>query len=231
MASLRSYARLRVGRDAVEEVLLGQLGRAAEVLGRERDRVDAAEADDHAFEVPLLGVPLAGVGLDDAPDGLVGPLADVVRDVGALEHLAALRVDDLALLVQHVVVLEHVLADLEVLLLDPALGALDAVRQHLRVDRLALRRPHAGRGSCRSGRRRTGARGRPRPTGRSASRPRRPGGRSGRGAGCRCGATRAARCRARRGRRPRGTPSPSLMSTPRPAMFVAIVTAPRGRRP
>ena len=58
--------------------------------------------------------------------------------VAALEHLVAVLVDDLALLVHHVVVLEDALADQEVLLLDLALGALDLLREHLRLDRLLL---------------------------------------------------------------------------------------------
>ena len=165
--------------------------------------------------------------VDDALDGLVDPLADLRRRCRRPRARRALAVDDLALLVQHVVVLEDVLADLEVVLLDPLLGALDLPRQHLRARSARPPAARSDRGSCRSARRRTGARADPRPRGRSASRPGRPGGRSGRAAGCRCGATRGARCRARRGRRASGTPSPSLMSTPRPAMFVAIVTRPR----
>ena len=51
--------------------------------------------------------------------------------VGALEHLAALGVDDLALPAHHVVVLEDVLADLEVLRLDLPLGRLDRPGDHL----------------------------------------------------------------------------------------------------
>ena len=72
-------------------------------------------------------------------DRLVHPLADQVGDVLAVQHPVALLVDDAALDVQHVVVLEDVLADLEVVLLDALLRALDAVRQHRVLDRLALR--------------------------------------------------------------------------------------------
>ena len=52
--------------------------------------------------------------------------------------LVAVLVDDLALLVHHVVVLEHALADEEVLLLDLLLGALDLLGEHLGLDRLLL---------------------------------------------------------------------------------------------
>ena len=48
----------------------------------------------------------------------------------ALEDLVAVRVDDPALLVHDVVVLEHALADEEVLLLDLLLGLLDLLGQH-----------------------------------------------------------------------------------------------------
>ena len=51
------------------------------------------------------------------------------------EDAPALGVDDLALLVHHLVVLEDVLADLEVLLLDLGLRALDRAGDHLGLDR------------------------------------------------------------------------------------------------
>ena len=65
-------------------------------------------------------------------------LARRVAHVLALEHAVAVLVDDLALLVHHVVVLEDALADEEVLLLDLALGVLDLLREHLRLDRLLV---------------------------------------------------------------------------------------------
>ena len=56
----------------------------------------------------------------------------------ALEDLAAQRVDALALLVHHVVVLEQVLADGEVLRLDLLLRPLDGAAHHPVLDRHAL---------------------------------------------------------------------------------------------
>jgi len=56
----------------------------------------------------------------------------------ALEQLPAQRVDVLPLLVHHVVVLEQVLADGEVLRFDLALGALDRPGDHLVLDGHAL---------------------------------------------------------------------------------------------
>jgi hypothetical protein len=51
----------------------------------------------------------------------------------------ALGVDDGALLVEHLVVLQDVLADLEVLLLDLRLGAADGLGDHARLDRHVVR--------------------------------------------------------------------------------------------
>ena len=51
-------------------------------------------------------------------DGVVDHPLDLVVQVGAREHLATLVVDDGALAVQDLVVLQDVLADLEVLRLD-----------------------------------------------------------------------------------------------------------------
>src|SRR5262249_60950727 len=66
--------------------------------------------------------------------------------VGPLEDLLAVAVDALALVVHHLVVLEEVLADVEVALLDLLLGGLDAPRHHAALDRLALLHAHPGQG-------------------------------------------------------------------------------------
>jgi hypothetical protein len=80
---------------------------------------------DEAREVPVLG----RLGVGELPhvrrDDLLDPAPDLVRQVVALEHAAALLVDDHALRVHHVVVLEDVLARDEVLLLDLLLRVLD----------------------------------------------------------------------------------------------------------
>src|SRR4029079_9615054 len=58
--------------------------------------------------------------------------------VAALEHLIAVLVDDLALLVHDVVVLAHALSHEVVMLLHTRRGVLDLLREHLRLDRLLL---------------------------------------------------------------------------------------------
>jgi len=55
-----------------------------------------------------------------------------------IQDVVALLVDDLALVVGHVVVFEQLLADVEVARLDLALGAFDAARDDTGLDRLAL---------------------------------------------------------------------------------------------
>ena len=124
----------------------------------------------------------------------------------ALEDLTPQRVDVLTLLVHHVVVLEQVLADGEVLRLHLLLRALDGLADHAVLDRHAFfhaqalhqagdaigsEDPHQIVFERQVEARRTRDR---------------PGGRRGRGAGCRCGAPRGVRsreCADRSPRRPR----------------------------
>ena len=81
------------------------------------------------------GIALGGRPGHVAGDDLVDHLADLLVQVGAFQHLAPLGVDDLALPVQHVVVLQDVLADLEVLLLDLGLRGADGAGDDLGFDR------------------------------------------------------------------------------------------------
>ena len=62
----------------------------------------------------------------------------LLAQILAVKHLAALAVDDAALLVHHVVVLKHALADLEVAAFDGLLRLLDRAGEHLRVKRGVL---------------------------------------------------------------------------------------------
>jgi hypothetical protein len=81
---------------------------------------------------------LLGGGAHVAGDELVDHRAHLVLEVSTLEHLASLAVDDLALAAHHVVVLEHVLARLEVERLDLALGVGDRLGDHLGLDGLVV---------------------------------------------------------------------------------------------
>ena len=122
---------------------------AGEVLLREPE--DAGDLLPERGHVPGLDVGLAAdVPLDDVVEQVLGEPHHVAARVDrlvfvdadlALEHFAPQRVDALALLVHHVVVLEQVLADREVLRLDLLLRALDRARHHLVLDRDALLHP------------------------------------------------------------------------------------------
>ena len=102
------------------------------------------ERGPELVEVPLLGEALGGR-RDDVPlDGVVDHVPDLLVQVLALEHPAALVVDDLALAVEHLVVLQDVLADLEVLRLDLRLRRADGVGDHLRLDRHVVGDVEAG---------------------------------------------------------------------------------------
>ena len=117
------------------------------------------------------------------------------------ENLAAQRVDVLALLVHHVVVLEEVLADREVLRLDLLLRALDGPRHHAVLDRHAFFHAellHQAGDAIRPEDAHQVVLEREVEAGRARDRP---GGRRGRAAGCRCGVPRGARCRRCAGRR------------------------------
>src|SRR5215203_4280769 len=111
---------------------------AVELLDAEVDVEDLVELDPEPVEVPVLDEVAGRVLLDEPLDHLGDLLARRLAHVLTLEHAVAVLVDDLPLLVHHVVVLEHALADQEVLLLDLALGVLDLLREHLRLDRLLL---------------------------------------------------------------------------------------------
>ena len=111
---------------------------AADLVGHgvevERHRPQLLELGLQRVEVPLLGEALGGPG-DEALDDVVDEAADLVLEVRALEHLATLGVDHVALAVHHVVVLEDVLAGVEVLGLDLALGVGDRAGDPLVLDR------------------------------------------------------------------------------------------------
>ena len=70
-------------------------------------------------------MPALAVRLNALLDDVVHVRQDVGPRVGALEHLAPLFVNDLTLLVHHVVVLDHVLASVEMHAFDFLLSACD----------------------------------------------------------------------------------------------------------
>src|SRR3954453_20965170 len=127
----------RVGRQALDQVLAVEV-LALDHLGRERRRPDVVERDEQAVEVPLLHVVAGRVLVDEAAAARADLLARRLAHVAALEHVVAVLVDDAPLLVHDVVVLEHALALEEVPLRDLALGLLDLLREHARLDGLLV---------------------------------------------------------------------------------------------
>src|SRR5262245_4068983 len=116
------------------------------------DTEDACHFAVERVEIPLLEIRrLRRIGVDESVEDVLGELDQVLAGVErrllaffvlqpdlSLEDLPAQRVDVLALLVHHVVVLEQVFADREVLRLDLLLRALDGTRHHAVLDRHAL---------------------------------------------------------------------------------------------
>ncbi len=105
------------------------------LIHRDGDRVDRLQLGPHGVEVPVVAVALGSVHLDDLGDDVVEEARDAILQVVTLEDVAAVRVDCLALAVQDVVVLEHVLADLRVAALHLRLRTADGPRDGLRLDR------------------------------------------------------------------------------------------------
>src|SRR5918994_1719837 len=90
----------------------------------------------------LANLLLGDVGAEEVVrrlDDLVDPALDVLGEVVAFEDTTALLVDDLALDVEDVVVLEDVLPHDEVLLLDLLLRVLDLLREDRRLHGLVVR--------------------------------------------------------------------------------------------
>ena len=126
--------------DHFAELIRGERGEAvlreAYVARREEKPPEGGEYLVHGAQVGrmLLG---EAVG-DRALDELLYHLADGRLEVLAVEDLPALGVDDVALDVHDVVVLEHVLTGLEVAALDGLLRLLNGVGEHLLVERGVL---------------------------------------------------------------------------------------------
>ena len=112
----------------VVEARLGQLG-----------RIQRLHAGFELVPVPLNRIEVFGHLQDLVLDDVVEPVGNELLVVVADQHLITPLVNDLALGVHHLVVLQDVLTDLEVLRLDLVLGSLDGLGDHLVLDRHVLR--------------------------------------------------------------------------------------------
>src|SRR3989441_10785111 len=82
--------------------------------------------------------------VDGVLDRLADPFADLLFEIGALEDFAALAIDNLALLVHDVVVLDQITAGVAVVAFHLGLGAPDLSRDQPRLHRLAIGDPPPG---------------------------------------------------------------------------------------
>ncbi len=114
------------------------------LLPVELDRVQRLEGRPELLEVPVLGVAVRGGAVDVLLDHAGDHVLDLLAQVLAVQDAVALGVDHLALEVHDLVVLEDVLADLEVLLLDLGLRAADGPGDHLVLDRDLVRHLQPG---------------------------------------------------------------------------------------
>jgi hypothetical protein len=124
------------------EDLLARQGLYVEALQVDRARVEAVDLRLERVEVPLLGVDVGRGVLGDDPGKYV---LDVPGGVHVLAHqdVAPDAVDHLALLVEHVVVLEDSFTHLEVAALYLLLRAAYGVGDHAGLDRHVLLEPYA----------------------------------------------------------------------------------------
>ena len=110
------------------QLLVGVL----ELVGGEEEAAEGLGS--HLIGLGSQVLALAQVAVDGGVDPAVDHVADELAHVFAIQHLAALLVDDLTLDVHHVVVLQGVLSGLEVLGLHLLLGVLDGAGEDLGVD-------------------------------------------------------------------------------------------------
>src|SRR6266571_4488637 len=144
---LVSLFRRRV--QVIDQAFLAFAERLVRDFAARRDREIGREVLDQALQVPVLGMAAFAVLVDASLDDLARVRQDVGPRVRALEDLAPLLIDDLSLLVHHVVVLDHVLARIEVHALDLLLRAGDRARDPRMLDRLDLEARHQATDSVR----------------------------------------------------------------------------------
>src|SRR5436309_6630107 len=127
----------RHGADAVDQVdPVDAL--AVEVVLAEVEREELPQRREQAVEVPIVHEVAGRVLLDRSLDHAEHLLARLLADALSLEHLVAVGVDDAALLVHDIVVLEHAFSDQEVLFLDLLLRFLDLLGEDACLDRLLV---------------------------------------------------------------------------------------------
>ena len=101
------------------------------LLDRRLQAEDGVDALLQAGDIPLLGVGARrAVRHDDRRDGVGAHFGNRLADAFGIHDVGALLVDDLALVVHHVVEFDDLLADVVVARLDLLLGGLDRLEIH-----------------------------------------------------------------------------------------------------
>ena len=116
----------------------GEHARGGQLVVERADRHQVGKRDEQPGQVPIFDVVARRVFVDQTACNVADLGPRLLTKVCALENLVAVGVNDAALLVHHVVVLEHALADQEVLLLNLALRFFDLLREHSRLDRFLV---------------------------------------------------------------------------------------------
>ncbi len=129
---------VRVGLQFLDQ----DFGRQPLTLVRRRnlhaDLVQLAQTGPEGVEIPFLGIPFRGRAANVRLHRVVDEMTDLFVQVGPFENLPTFLVDDGALLVHHLVILQDVLADLEVLAFDLCLRGTNRTGDNLRFDRHVL---------------------------------------------------------------------------------------------
>ncbi len=113
---------------------VGQAGRRQRYL----DPVALAHGVHKTCEVPIIGISLGvDMGVEDVLQHLFGHLNDQGVNVVRFQHFAPLVVDDLTLLGHHVIVFQEMLADVEIMGFDLALGVFNGSGNHAVLNGLA----------------------------------------------------------------------------------------------
>ncbi|EXI66318.1 MAG: hypothetical protein AW08_02674 [Candidatus Accumulibacter adjunctus] len=138
---LRGVAGCRRSDDPPQDVVITQVRLIARPLAHRQD--DLQIGSERLFESRQIPLFLDRVSRHVKAEAVVQHAfahgGDGFRDVLGLEQFVALRVDHLALIVGNVVVLEQLLADVEVARLDLALRRFERPRDERMLDRLAFR--------------------------------------------------------------------------------------------
>src|SRR5438132_10599716 len=134
---------LRRGRvEVLDKALRAVVHRFVGDLRARGDRQVRRQVLHQALEVPVLEVAALAVLVDALGDDVAHVAEDVLARVGAFQDLSPLLVHDLALLVHHVVVLDYMLAGVEVHALDLLLRARNRSGDPGMLDRLDLEAVH-----------------------------------------------------------------------------------------